>query len=242
MARGAHGVTVAAVLSAACNRGSHSSSDVPPLPVHATVAQDWAGAPARTPTPPPPAAPHTKPSWVLHVGDSFVDAAFQQNLRPRFLTAGARYLSDGLTSTYTTTWAEDPQLDRWLAARPDLVIVTLGANEADVSVPTAHARAIERIVRKIVAAGASCVWTTPPMWKADTGILQVIHDHSAPCLFFDSDAVLGGLTPQERRGDRIHPNVRGGSRWAEAFWMWLVDHRNLSRGPWVLEPFERRDA
>jgi hypothetical protein len=70
----------------------------------------------------------------------------------------------------------------------------------------------------------------------------VIHDHAAPCLFFDSDAVLGGLTLQERRGDRIHPNVRGGSRWAEVFWMWLVDHRDLSRGPWVLEAFERRDA
>ena len=78
------------------------------------------------------------------------------------------------------------------------------------------------------------------MWKADSGILQVIHDHSAPCLFFDSDAVLGGLTADERQPDRIHPNKRGGARWAEALWGWLVDHKDATRPGWALAPFEVR--
>jgi lysophospholipase L1-like esterase len=209
---------------------------------HVASATDWAGSREGSTLSKVAAAPTKNAAWVLHVGDSFVDASFQQNLRPRFRTAGATYVSQGSTSTYTTTWAQDPQLERWLSARPALVIVTLGANEVDIPVPEAHAKAIERLAHKIAASGASCVWTAPPLWKRDTGIVQVIHDHCAPCLFFDSDAVLGGLVGVERQGDRVHPNARGGARWAEAFWMWLVDHRDLGGGPWVLVPFERRGA
>ncbi len=225
-------------LAAACREPR-----APPVSLaHVVSASDWAGSREVPALPTAPAAPAQNAAWILHVGDSFVDASFQQNLRPRFRTAGAAYVSEGVTSTYTTTWASDPQLDRWLSARPALVIVTLGANEVDIAVPEAHANAIERLAHKIAASGASCVWTAPPLWKRDTGILQIIHDHCAPCLFFDSDAVLGGLVGRERQGDRIHPNARGGERWAEAFWVWLVDHRDLAAGPWVLVPYERRGA
>jgi lysophospholipase L1-like esterase len=225
-----------ALVLSGCATPSNESTPVPPARV--TRANDWSGMHE---TPIESHAGHpTSGAWVLHVGDSFVDAWFQQNLRSRFSAAGARYLAEGVTATYTTTWAYNPQLDHWLWAHPALVIVTIGANEVDVPVPEAHARAIERIAHKIAASGASCVFTSPPLWKNDTGILQVIHDHCAPCLFFDSDDALGGLTPAERQRDGIHPNSRGGARWAEAFWSWLVDHRDLGRGDWVLVPYERR--
>jgi lysophospholipase L1-like esterase len=177
---------------------------------------------------------------VLHVGDSFVHAFLWQTLRPRFLAEHSQYVVQATTSTYTTTWAASPELEEWLARRPSLVLVTLGANEVDMTVPELHARAIETIARKIAATGAACVWITPPMWKPENGILDVIHDHCAPCLFFDSDAVLGGLTPDERQSDRIHPNRRGGERWARAFWQWLSEHRDPARPPWALEPYEHR--
>jgi lysophospholipase L1-like esterase len=236
------GALSAGMLAMGCRQTPGGTAPRPAAPTHVASASEWTGArdaPARSNV--APAAGPNAP-WILHVGDSFVDASFQQNLRPRFRTAGATYLSDGVTSAYTTTWAQDPQLDRWLSARPALVIVTLGANEVDLSVPEARAKTIEHLAHKIAASGASCVWTAPPLWKRDTGIVQVIHDHCAPCLFFDSDAVLGGLVGGERQGDRIHPNARGGARWAEVFWLWLVEHRDLARGPWVLVPFERRGA
>jgi lysophospholipase L1-like esterase len=147
---------------------------------------------------------------------------------------------DAETATYTTTWANDPEVDKWLAKRPSLVLVTLGANEVDMPAPAEHAAPVEQLVRKIAAAQAACVWITPPMWKKDTGILQVIHDHSSPCLFFDSDAVTGGLTAEERQPDHIHPNKRGGARWSEALWGWLVEHRDETRPGWSLVPFEVR--
>jgi len=183
----------------------------------------------------------SNPGWVLHIGDSFVDASFQQSLRPLFRDARTPYVSSGITATYTTSWANDPELDRWLARRPALVIVTLGANEVDMPFPEEHAKAVGAIARKIASAHASCVWTTPPMWKAETGILEVIFDHCSPCLFFDSDAILGGLSAAERKGDGIHPNTRGGARWAQALWAWLEDHQNPDSATWALLPYERRD-
>ena len=144
------------------------------------------------------------------------------------------------TSTDTTRWARDPELDTWLARRPSLVLITLGANEVDNTVPKLHAPAIRALARKVGAA-APCVWVAPPLWKPDApGWLQVIHDHCAPCLFFDSDAVTGGLTVDERRADHIHPNGRGGARWAEAFWRWLEEHRDVAHSGWALVPFEQR--
>lgn len=205
-------------------------------------AVDWAGSRAQPASPvPPPAEPQVaKNTWVLHIGDSFVHASLQQNLGPKVRASGAAYVVDATTATYTTTWANDPELDKWLARRPSLVLVTLGANEVDMPTPSEHAGAIEQLVRKIAGAQASCVWITPPMWKKDSGILQVIHDHSSPCLFFDSDAVMGGLTPDERQPDHIHPNKRGGARWSEALWGWLVEHRDETRPGWALVPFEVR--
>jgi hypothetical protein len=204
-------------------------------------ATDWVGERATRPSPAQPPALTGNGTWVLHIGDSFADASFQQNVGPRIRASGARYVVEATTATYTTTWAYDVELETLLSRKPSLVIVTLGANEVDMPVPTQHAGAVERIARRIEGAGADCVWTTPPMWKDDTGILQVIHDHCSPCLFFDSDAVLGGLRPDERQPDRIHPNKRGGARWADAFWSWLVDHRDASRPGWALLPFERRE-
>jgi len=207
----------------------------------ATVASEWIGARETPPTAEARVPTAHKGTWVLHIGDSFVDASFQQNLRPYFLAAGAKYFSSAATAAFTTQWASDRDLDGWLARRPSLVIVTLGANEVDVPFPLARAGAIAGISRKIAAAGASCVWTTPPLWKGDDkGILQVIHDYCAPCLFFDSDAVMGRLETTERRPDRIHPNELGGARWARAFWTWLAAHRDGTAGPWRLVPYERR--
>jgi lysophospholipase L1-like esterase len=240
-----------AVALCACESSAPASSRRAPAP----VASDWIGvraapvvaalvlAPddgtsAASPQRGQPAG--SKSAWVLHVGDSFVDASFAQNLASRFRAAGVRQVALAKTATYTTTWAYDPELDRLLARQPSLVLVTLGANEVDNAVPQLHAGAIHGLAHKI-GATAPCVWVAPPMWKADAaGWLQVIHDHCAPCLFFDSDAVLGGLGVDERRRDRVHPNERGGARWAEAFWEWLTAHRDPTRDAWTLTPFERR--
>lgn len=234
-----HRAALAVVLCACESSAPASSCRTPPTP--APTASDWTGT--RAPPSPEPALAAGEPAagrWVLHVGDSFVGASFAQNLAPRFQAAGMRQVAMAKTATYTTGWAYDPELDEWLARRPSLVLITLGANEVDNLIPKLHAGAIHSLARK-AGSVAPCVWVAPPLWKEDRpGWLQVIHDSSAPCLFFDSDAVLGGLSDDERRRDRIHPNERGGARWAEAFWGWLEDHRDRGREGYALVPFERR--
>jgi lysophospholipase L1-like esterase len=206
-----------------------------------SAATEWRGVHEAARTAPGAIGAAAAPGdWILHIGDSFTHAFLQQNLGPRFRAAGARYVVDAARGTFTTTWAEDPEFDQWLAGKPSLVLVTLGANEFDLPFPAARAGAVARIAGKIAAAGASCVWIAPPMWTPETGILQVIYKHCAPCLYFDSDALLGGLARVEREPDGIHPNRRGGARWAGAFWDWLTEHRDPDRGRWVVLPFERR--
>ncbi|MGK3994203.1 SGNH/GDSL hydrolase family protein [Sorangium sp. So ce1024] len=201
------------------------------------------GAAAEAQDAEPPAAPQelTVPpnTAVLHIGDSFALAGFAQALRPRMEALRVRYAVKAETSSYTVTWASRMEL---LVAnyQPDLVIISLGANEVENVNPPAHAGAVRRIVKAI--GGRPCVWVSPPLWRKDTGIIDVIRTNSAPCRFFDSDALVPGPIP--RKKDKIHPNAEGGARWAEAFWSWLTaEHQpagegepGAKRSPWALRP------
>jgi hypothetical protein len=170
--------------------------------------------------PPPLAALPIEPKTVvLHVGDSFVMAGFSQSLRPKMKSVGALYEVRGAQATYTTTWHS--KLSRLVGDyHPDLVIITLGANEVTLTDPWARADAVTRLVK--IVGDTPCVWVTPPLWRKDTGIIEVIKQRAKPCLVFDSDAIAG---PISRQPDSIHPNNAGGAVWAEAFWQWLLNHR-----------------
>ena len=172
------------------------------------------------PVPTAPAAPPIEPSTVvLHVGDSFVMAGFSQTLRPKMKSVGALYEVRGAQATYTTTWHN--KLSRLVGDyHPDLVIITLGANEVTLTDPWARADAVTRLVK--IVGDTPCVWVTPPLWRKDTGIIEVIKQRAKPCLVFDSDAIVG---PIARQPDSIHPSNVGGAKWAEAFWAWLLEHR-----------------
>ncbi len=174
---------------------------------------------------------------VLHVGDSFAVAGFAQALRPRMAALGVRYEVRAETSSYTTTWAG--KMDLLIAnTQPDLVIVNLGANEFTNTDPPSHAPAVRRIVKAI--GNRPCVWVSPPSWRKDTGITAVMRENSAPCRFFDSDALV--TTPIARQSDKIHPTGAGGAIWAEAFWSWLNQQRApaeegaIKGSPWRLLP------
>ena len=154
------------------------------------------------------------------IGDSFVHAGFAKALKPRMNALGARYEVRAETSSFTTTWSSKLPL---LVAntQPDLVIINLGANEVGNTDPPAHAPAVRNIIRAI--GGRPCVWVSPPLWRKDTGILDVIRENSAPCRYFDSDAIVGKPIP--RQPDKIHPSDEGGAMWADAFWAWLQEQR-----------------
>lgn len=176
---------------------------------------------------------------MLHIGDSFTLAGFAQALKPRMKALGARYEVRAETSSFTTTWSA--KMERLVAnTQPDLVLITLGANEVANTDPAAHAPAVRRIVSAI--GNRPCVWISPPSWRKDTGIVDVIRKNSAPCRFFDSDKLV--TQPIPRQADKIHPTEQGGAIWADAFWSWLQAQRapaapsdgKAKRSPWLLRP------
>lgn len=171
---------------------------------------------------------------VLHVGDSFA-GALGASLAKRFRAAGLRSALEFKTASYIPTWAFGGDLRRYLGRYdPDLVLITLGANELEIADPPKRARAIERIVATI--GERPCVWISPPLWKRDTGLLSVIRKHVAPCRYLDSDALIQEL-PRAR--DKIHPSKRGREIWAEAVFKWLANAREPhGAGPWSLRDAE----
>jgi lysophospholipase L1-like esterase len=232
----APGPTVAAAPEIAAS----TSAPVTPPTVAAALASSApiaTGAPSEPPAKPAAPPPIPTGTAVLHIGDSFAVAGFAQALKPHMQALGVRYEVRAETSSFTTTWAA--RMDLLVAnTQPDLVIVNLGANEFTNTDPPAHAPAVRRIVKSI--GNRPCVWVSPPSWRKDTGITEVMRENTAPCRFFDSDVLV--KTPIPRQGDKIHPSEAGGAIWAEAFWTWLNEQRApaesgaIKGSPWRLLP------
>ncbi len=96
------------------------------------------------------------------------------------------------------------------------VILVLGTNDSLVPYPERLTRYVKEVVASVE--GHECYWVGPPMWREDTGIVEVIRREAGHCAFFDSsDLVL------ERRRDKIHPSRKGAEQWAEAVHLWIKD-------------------
>lgn len=171
-----------------------------------------------------------KGTLVLHVGDSFA-GALGVPLAKRFKAAGLRNVVEFKTSSYIPTWAFGPELAKYVSNyNPDLVLITLGANEIEIPDPPQRVGAIKRLVAAV--GGRPCVWISPPLWKQDTGLLAVIRANAAPCHYLDSDSIVHDLP---RAPDKIHPSTVGREAWADAVFAWLgraIDPQGSK--PWTL--------
>jgi hypothetical protein len=177
-------------------------------------ARDSVDATDSEPAPPAP----RRYKVVVSAGDSF-NGAFSMALAPRFRAEGARFVRDVWVGVGVGQFDRHRRFADLLAQhKPDLVIVSLGANDIDDSDLEAAARSVRSIVQKIGA--RDCYWIAPAMWKKDTGILEVLERNVAPCRFFSSRGFK-----VERGRDGWHPSVKGGADWAERFWEWFEGDR-----------------
>jgi uracil-DNA glycosylase family 4 len=159
------------------------------------------------------AAPRIAPKKVLHVGDSMVGGSggLSKALESRFLAMGSSFVRDWQTSISIQSFARDKHFAELLKKHdPDLVIITLGANDMLVPFPASLAPFVRAIARK--AAGRECYWLPPVPWTKETGIIEVIKDNAAPCKVFDGSGLKIARAP-----DGIHPTDKGGADWASAF-------------------------
>ncbi len=153
------------------------------------------------------------PKVVLHTGDSMVGfyAGLEKGLGPYYEAMGSKYVQDATTNAAIASFDHGEHFAKMLATHnPDLVLITLGANDVFLPAPQRVARNVASIAKK--TAGRKCFWIGPPVWKKDTGVVDVIRENCAPCIFYDSSSLK-----LERRADGIHPDDKGGETWAKAF-------------------------
>ncbi|MDF3070794.1 MAG: hypothetical protein K0R38_6395, partial [Polyangiaceae bacterium] len=178
---------------------SCASAPAPPPPSSAALAPAPSAAPVVAPNGPEPEAPGAeapgespptqpapatpqadlpKGSRVLQVGDSFADALGIE-LGKLLKASGVRTSLETKTPSYIGDWAFGPVLKKALSDyNPDLVLITLGANEVEIPVPEQRVGPVQRLVKSL--GDRPCVWILPPLWKPDTGVMQVIKDNAKP--------------------------------------------------------------
>jgi lysophospholipase L1-like esterase len=158
---------------------------------------------------------------VLHIGDSFA-AALGIDLNRELRAQGIRAVLKYETATYIPTWAHAKDLEKYMwTYHPDLVLITLGANELEIPEPRERAKTIQRLVGRL--GGRPCVWVAPPLWEgARPALLETIKESCAPCVYLDSTALVPHL---ERNRDGIHPSTEARKIWAKAVLGWLSEHR-----------------
>ncbi|MEZ4233723.1 MAG: SGNH/GDSL hydrolase family protein [Polyangiaceae bacterium] len=161
-----------------------------------------------------------KGSVVLHIGDSFAGALgvpLNEELRSRGLVSHLRFK----TASFIPNWAGGYDLGAYIAQlEPDLVLITLGANEMAMKDPTLRIPLIKKIVKRLN--GTPCVWIATPLWGMDNGLMDIIRDNSAPCRFMDTNTIHPGMP---RVSDKIHPTIAARKEWAKVVVEWLQKER-----------------
>jgi hypothetical protein len=168
---------------------------------------------------------------VLHIGDSF-GGALGIELGKLLTARGVKNRLAFETSTYIPTWAWDSKLTSLLQSfKPDLVLISLGANELDNPEPTKRIPTIRHLVERI--APTPCVWVAPVLWaSAKPQLLEVISKNIFPCVYLDSNAMVSTIP---RMRDGIHPSMASRPDWAKAVLRWLAYHRQAGEGrPWQI--------
>jgi lysophospholipase L1-like esterase len=152
---------------------------------------------------------------VVHTGDSMVGGGLCKALAPKFKAEGTKFVRDVWESASISAFDDSDRIPTLMKRyNPDLVLLTLGANDVFSEHPAVMSKHIESIVKKI--GPRDCVWVGPPLWKGDKGLVEIIRAHAAPCRFFDSQHLV-----LQRAGDGIHPTEKGGEVWAEALWPFI---------------------
>lgn len=171
-----------------------------------------------------PPARSLKGKKVLHVGDSMVGGTFglTRALEKKLTPEGAKLVRRTTVSESLSSFDKGPILrDALREEKPDIVIITLGANDVLSPYPEGYGGSIERVVKRI--GDRECWWIGPPRIKSavettsgktsDLVLSEVIKSHAGTCHFFDSTALK-----IERASDGIHPSNVGGEAWVDAFW------------------------
>lgn len=185
------------------------------------------------PVSPPPSKPPVDTSCpppdtaMALLGDSYA-AGLAPSMSKLAAACGTSFHGDGRVGTSATKWQQSEWLAPTLATGPRFVLISLGGNDFQMGNPAALKAAVETIVSKIRAVGATPLWIEPlnlpfedkvgarDMWKQAVG-----EGH-----WLSSEGV-----DFPRASDKIHLFPDGYERWAKIVWRWAsrVAHEQRAR-------------
>lgn len=118
-------------------------------------------------------------------------------------------------SSTTERWVTSDTLAHFLRRYdPTFVVICLGSNELFVRDLPERDRHIGRILSRI--GRRPYVWISPPNWKEDTGINDLILRHVGKERYFDSRHL------QLQRGrDHAHPTLSAAATWMDSVAAWM---------------------
>jgi acyl-CoA thioesterase-1 len=145
-----------------------------------------------------------------------VGGGLARALRPKFEGDGAKYFRDVWESGSLRDFSRSDRIPKLIKeTHPDLVLLSLGANDVYEKKPEVMAPFVAKIAK--MTEGIDCVWIGPPIWKDEyKRLVPVLRDNAAPCTFFDASEI-----EMHRKPDGIHPDEQGGETYADALWSFL---------------------
>jgi lysophospholipase L1-like esterase len=160
---------------------------------------------------------------VLLIGDS-LGVGTAPHYAAQAKEAGVEFRSIAITGTRIDQWAQSQELPNILQSfKPDLVLVSLGTNDAfmkGADIVAKQRAALDRLLQ--VLHGIDIVWIGAPTLPnpPSPGVILMIQEAAgalAPRFhYFHSERL-----PIPRGPDGIHPTARGYAGWAGAVWHWL---------------------
>lgn len=118
-------------------------------------------------------------------------------------------------SSVSEKWAKTKTLEHYIAKyHPTFIVVCLCSNELFVRDLDVRDKYIATIVQKI--GNIPFVWISPPNWKEDTGINDLIIKHVGKDRYFDSRQLT-----LERGKDHAHPTFSAAAHWFDLVASWM---------------------
>lgn len=118
-------------------------------------------------------------------------------------------------SSVSEKWAKTKTLEHYINKyHPTFIVVCLCSNELFVRDLDVRDKYIATIVQKI--GNIPFVWISPPNWKDDTGINELIIKHVGKERYFDSRHLT-----LERGKDHAHPTFSAAAHWFDLVAKWM---------------------
>ncbi len=153
---------------------------------------------------------------ILFIGDSMLEG-LSRRLCDYVLANGHTQTSVIWYSSTSQYWAESDTLEYFIRkTTPTFIIVCLGSNELFVRDLSERDVWLNKLIKKI--GNIPFVWVSPPNWREDTGINEIIIKNVGKQRYFDSRKLT-----LKRGRDKIHPTFKAAETWMDSIAVWIME-------------------